>query len=497
MRRVTTGIAGELTQALNGALGTQFFNNLTGALAGAMQGFLLGGGKFGAGLGLVRGLVDEIGPGLLGNAGKGISDVLDKGFKGMATGAQISGLAGAFGIKLNNTGAQIGGAIGGALPIPGGAILGSIAGGLLGGLFTKPKRGAVSIGNVNGEGAVTGTAGNDADRIAGAKSVGSGVNAALQQLAERLGGELGNFAVAIGQGKENFRVSASGNAANAAAKNPNKRDLVYDGKDEAAAISAALANAIADGAIGGLSNAVQKALKANAANIDRALAEALKVQEIEALLGGVTGTIEKAFASFERQAKERVRIATAYGFDVVKIEELNAKERLKLSKQLLEDQVGSLQRLIDQMTGGSLFEGSAVDRRAALLDQIGKARSETDAGVEGAADKLAGLLEQLNSVSREVFGTTGGFAADRGAILDQARDAIAKANQRIAEAQTKSDPALTKTNAALDENNDQNAEMIALLKDIRGGGATAPSAADFGYASTTRLERLASTQAAV
>lgn len=83
---------------------------------------------------------------------------------------------------------------------------------------------------------------------------------------------------------------------------------------------------------------------------------------------------------------------------------------------------------------------------------------------EGAADKLAKLLEDLNAVSKEAFGTTGGFAADRSTIQDVARDTIAKANQRIAEAQKVSDPALAETNAALDENNGQNAQIIAILQ---------------------------------
>jgi hypothetical protein len=481
MRRMTEGTAQSLVDALNGVAGTQFFSKFTGSIAGAMQGYMVSGGSpWGAALGALK----EI-PGLP----KGIADKLGGAFKGMATGAQIAGLAGAFGIKMSNTGAQVGGAIGGALPIPGGAIIGSLLGGALGGLFKKTKTGAVSIGNVDGEGAITGTAGNNADRKGAATGLGGGVNSVLAQFADRLGGALGDYAVAIGIRKDEFRVSASGSAS-ATTKKKTSSDIIYKGKDEAAAVSAALANAIADGAITGLSDAVQRAIRANSSNVDKALAEALKVQDLEEMLAGLAGTAQKAFADFERQAKERLRVARAYGFDIVKVEELNAKERLKLSKQLLEEQVGSLQRLIDEMTGGSLFEGTAIDKRTSLLDQIAKAKADTDAGTEGAADKLAGLLEQLNAVSKDVYGTTGGFAADRSSILDQARDAIAQANQRIAEAQSKSDPALAQTNAHLDENNAQNAQIIALLAEQRGGVGVSPGA--FDYAG---LIRLASTQA--
>jgi len=92
-----------------------------------------------------------------------------------------------------------------------------------------------------------------------------------------------------------------------------------------------------------------------------------------------------------------------------------------------------------------------VDQRAALKVKIDKARADANAGVEGAADTLNQLLQQLNTVSKDAFGTTGGFATDRQQILDIARDTIAKANQRVAEAQKVSDPALSETNAQLNE----------------------------------------------
>jgi primosomal protein N' len=150
---------------------------------------------------------------------------------------------------------------------------------------------------------------------------------------------------------------------------------------------------------------------------------------------------------------------------VIAVDQRNNEDRIKLAKQLADQQVGTLQNLIDQMTTGSLYEGSAVDQRNAILAQITTTKAEADKGTEGAADKLAQLLEQLNSVSKDAYGTTGGFATDRQTILDAARNTIAQANARIAaaEAAAKTDPALTTTNAALDENNAQNADMLTAL----------------------------------
>ena len=61
-----------------------------------------------------------------------------------------------------------------------------------------------------------------------------------------------------------------------------------------------------------------------------ALNDALKVQSIEDLLAGFGGTARKTFIDFERQAKERLRIAGKYGFDLVALEAQNGKERAAL-----------------------------------------------------------------------------------------------------------------------------------------------------------------------
>lgn len=443
-----------LAELFDKTFGTQFFSAISQAVSGAMYGYATGGipGGILGGLKEIKGLPESLSKGL------------GKALGGAQTGTIVAGVANAVGIKLSKTGSQIGGALGSVIPGVG-SVIGSVVGGLIGKLFGKTKTGGVSLGLVNGKAAVTGTGGNSAQlksQLAG--SAGS-INSALGQIAQALGGDLGNFSVAIGKRKDEFRVSASGNVANTTKKKTNS-DIIYKGKDEAEAIQAALRNAIADGAVTGLSAAVQQALKSSP-DIDAAIKEALKVQDVELLVGGIGAQIEKQLKDFEKQAAERLRIARQYGFDVVKLEERNAKDRLKLTEKLLADQVGSLQSLIDELTSGSLFEGSAVDRRNALLAQISTAKAAADAGEEGAADKLAKLLEDLNAVSKEAFGTTGGFASDRSTILDAARDTIAKANQRISDAQKASDPALTETNAALDENNGQNAQIIAILQALQ------------------------------
>ncbi|MCC7097266.1 MAG: hypothetical protein IT472_08815 [Thermomonas sp.] len=430
--------------ALDDLLGVRFFTGLSGVLSGAIQGYVTAG-PVGAVLGAVngiRGLPD------------GIQKGLQRGLAGAQTGTQIAGLGKSLGLKTSSTGGAIGGAIGGATGIPGMDIVGSIVGSLVGGLFKKTPYGTAVVSGA-GDASV---AGNKKSARAAAGSLAEAVQNGIAGIAEQLGGEVGSYLVSIGTYKDKVRVSGSGKTGKLKGG-----DVVDFGKDgQEAGVAYAIQNAIADGGIKGLSAAVQRAL-GSTSNLDKAVKEALKVQEVEVALGGIGAIMEREFRTFEAQARERVRVARDYGFDLVAIEKYNAEQRQALTEKLLDAQVGSLKRLVDEMTSGSLFEGSALDRRTALLAQIDSARGDLAAGKEGAGDRLASLFEQLNSLSKEIYGTTGGFAADRASILDQATAAIAKANERIAAASAASDPALATTNAALDENNDQNAQMIAQL----------------------------------
>lgn len=412
-------------------------------------------------------------------SGKSLDSVLDRVFGGKAGLGKIIQNAG-FGVTAASLtgGNQIGGGIGGAAggyaasklltgllgsaagPI--GSILGGVLGGVVGNLFSKPKTGFAAITSVDANAVMSGNKEVTAALSGSAKSIQSGI----QKIADQLGGGVGSFNVSIGKREDYFRVDGDGSS-RVTAKHPGA-GLLYNGTDETAAIMAAIANAIADGAVTGLSARVQKALQSQP-DIDKALSEAVKVQNLELTMGGITAQIDKAFRDFENQAAERVRLAQAYGFDLVAIEKRNNEDRLKLAQQLAKSQVGGLQKLIDEMTGGSLFEGTAMDRIKAINDQIAKAKADLEAGVDGAGDALANLYQQRLAASKEAYGTTSGYAADRTATIDEARTAIAQANARIAASSGGkiSDPALATTNQALavanktlDEMADQTARLV-------------------------------------
>lgn len=444
-----------LMSKLDEIFGLNFFRRLSQTASGTLYGFQTGG-PVGAVLGGIQGLVRDLGNGGKINASwaETISKSLGAGLEGAQTGQQVAAFGKMLGIKTSSTGGSIGGAIGAMSGIPGGDIIGSIAGSLIGGVLKSSKRGTATVGAVNGSAEVTGTRGNSASRISAAKGLAGGALDALDQIIAALDGELGSFSGSIGIRNKKFVVDPTG-------QGRTKGSGVQKFDSEADAQAALLRDLIADGAVKGISAAVQKAL-GSSPDVEKAMKEALAVQDVEQLLGGLTGQWAKAFREFEAQASERLRIARQYGFDVAALEARNAEDRLKLQQKLLTDQIGGLQDLITEMTSGSLFEGSAVDRRTAILAEIEKARAALAKGEEGAGDRLAQLYRDLNEVSKSVYGTTGGFAQDRSNILDQARAAIAETNARIQQARGGGDPAVV---SALDENNDQNAQIIAALSD--------------------------------
>jgi hypothetical protein len=207
--------------------------------------------------------------------------------------------------------------------------------------------------------------------------------------------------------------------------------------------------------------------------------EALKVKEVEKLLGGMGAELEEQFSAFEKQAKERVRIATQYGFDVVAIEKRNAEDRAALVDQILSSRVGSLQTLLDDFKFGDLFEGTAADQRTALLAEIATTRTAADAGEDGAADRLAALLRQLTELSRDAFGTAGSeYATDRDSAVSAAEAVIKAENDRIRAAQD----AVATTNSELKtistltyESNDLLSQIAASLAQLTGSQAITTS----------------------
>lgn len=413
--------------------------------------------------------------------GKKIGEVGGKAMSGVATGAQIAGIANFLGIKgFSGQGAQIGGGIGALTGLPGGEILGSIAGGLIGSLIKGPTRsGYASIRTDdagNAQAAVSGGRNSDG-RKKEALTYADAVLDGLGRIASGLGGRLGSGLDlgTIGSQGDKFVFDPDGAGSQAGSK--------FDTIEEA--VSAALSSALGKGAVTGLSDAVRKAL-GSSTDVEKAVAEALQVKNLETLLGGVGGQLNAMFREFDDAAAERVRLAKTYGLDLIAVEKKNAEERAKLLDQTLAARVGSLQSLLKDLRYGDMFEGTADERRSQILGEITEARADADAGVDGAADRLSELYRLLIETTRENYGTAGAqFRSDKALVESGAADIIKRETDRInaaAQAQQATTAAVAAGNALVaegnrltDEGNDQLARLISaveannvLLRDMTG-----------------------------
>jgi hypothetical protein len=426
------------------------------------------------------------GIGISDDAATSIGKNAGKAFGGAAAGEAANQIfepiAKSIGLKTSKTGAEIGGAAGALSGIPGGQEIGAIVGSIIGGLFKTTKKGSVTLGNVDGSAAITSTSGNSASRIAAATTTGGAVNDALDTILQQVGGTLGNFAVSIGMRDKKYVVDSSGTG-----RTKGGTTTKYGSAEEAEA--AALADAIRDGAVQGVSAAVQAALQQNASDPNKAVSEALKVKAVEVAIGGIGAQLKATFDTFDTQAADSVAIAKKYGLDVLAVEKANADARTKLVSDTLKASVGSLQDFLTSLSSGDLFEGSAADKRSAILGQIATAKGQADQGVDGAADTLATLYQNLLSTSKDAYGTAGdAYSSDRDLAQSGAQSVIQSETDRINTAAGLQQATTAAVNTVADntsETNDLLAQIMAQLKQNGATSAVIPAGGGGGGASLT------------
>jgi len=406
--------AGEDFRTTMAEIGTEFSQKM-GRIAGFLDtiGNMIGGklGSFVQGAGALSksvgdfeqtktGISDQFSKAFGANspAIKGIGKAVGGAMAGMQIGEQIAGLGKALGVKTSKLGGQVGGAIGGAAFGPIGAAVGGALGSIVGGLFKKTPKGAAVITSGTTS-TVTGNKGSVRDSLTGSVS---SLQGGLQQLADQLGGELGNFRVSIGKYKDSYRVSSSG-ASNVDAKKSGKiSGLVYNGKDEAAAIAAALQDAILDGAISGLSDLMQKALKAGASNIDKAVTDALRIKDFEQAyreLFDPVGAAADAITAPMKALRETMNAVGASSTDLAKVQAVESK-RLT---DALKEQVSGFQSLLDDLNGNA-GGVTALTQLTADLSKLDAFKADQASGKAIDQDAFTALAQKIIGNTDEVYG---------------------------------------------------------------------------------------------
>jgi hypothetical protein len=413
-----TGLGGQLggfltlasgVRGREGSLGGGFSSGFGRSIFGAD-----GQSELGKALRPLKPMADAIGR-AFGDGGK----QLGKAAGGAATGSAISGLANAIGIKLNETGAQVGGAVGQLIGGPLGSLLGSVFGGIIGNLFAKS--GSTTVRSSGGEISKSGSGNAGVQRAT--SGLGSTIETAIETIAQQLGAQIGDFEVSIGKRGSSFRVDSLG-------LGRIRGSGVTATKDEAEALQLAIADAIRDGAIV-TSPRIRAALDRYADNVNKALSEALKVKQLEDLLASRGNPFAAMFRDMEFQIRQRNDVARRNGFDLVEIEKLNAEQRAETIQNALERTTGSIKSLLLDLTVGAGATGSARQRIEALTAERERVAALVRGGDVNQMDNLANIARQLDELQREAFGSAGGFAAGRSETISLLNSLVTDTEARI------------------------------------------------------------------
>lgn len=346
-----------------------------------------------------------------GDAVKGIGSAIGGAMQGYQMGSAIGDFGSMLGANNGfSSGSKIGGAIGGITGNPIIAAGASIIGGLIGGLLYKPKYGTASI--TSGEESGVSISGNKSSYKAAAGDAGSAVQAGLASIAETLGGEVGNFAVSIGQYKGKWRVSDNGRTGKLKGKYGDVTDFGKEGSAEA--IAYAIADAIKDGAITGISDFANKALKSLDTDAALSLVEAFKsiTDELDAMRDPIGAAVRAINDPLDSLIK-RMQAVGASTEDLNQVEEY----RTKKLDEALKSQLSSLQDFMKALNG----EGSgvsALDRLNADLAEF-KGFQDRIANGDSTVDQSAftQLGQQIFGEARDVYGTSTGAFQDIRAML--------------------------------------------------------------------------------
>lgn len=381
--------------------------------------------------------------------------------EGAAYGQMGGGIVGARSTE-GKIGSSIGGMLGqeagksifkalGSFAGPLGGLIGGALGGLFGGLFKKTTSGAVSLGvNQFGAAGISNTIGNSAAIQKEATGYGGAVAGSLNRIAEQLGGVVGDFSVAIGKRSSGWiKVSASGNAQATTGKKVTS-DIIYNGKDEAEAIRAALLNAIQDGAIKGIREGAQRLLKAGS-DIEAQLQKAMDFQSVFDRLkaykdpvGAALDTLNREFEKLKRTFAEAGASAAEYA----ELEELYGIERAKAIKEAAQRVTGSLQALFDDLMIGDTGL-SLRDRQANAKAAYDPLAARVAAGDVSAYDDYVKAAQALLDIERQISGSTQAYFDRRDEIARLTKTQIDAQQARI-DAATNSDSPFSNSQATGD-----------------------------------------------
>lgn len=334
------------------------------------------------------------------------------GGKGDKTAEGIGGILGEYGGKeLGKTiTKEIGGSLGktlGGFAGPLGGIVGGVLGDVVSGLFKKTERGSAQITSVDQAAVVNGNYSAVQSDLGG---LATNVQTGIRQIADALGADVGSFAVSINKYKDSYRVDPSGGTSVGGKYGTNDGVLKFD-NDPEGAVRAAIANALQDGAIKGISDASQRILAAGK-DLETAISKAVLIEAIPKDLKAMLDPVGAAVDELNRKWKKTVDALKEGGASTEQMAQAQQLYNLQLeqAKNSTSAASSTLKEFLSGLKLGSNSPYSLRDQEAAamaklqpFLDQIAAGKSIDQAAYQSAANTAIDIERQIYGSTKEFF----------------------------------------------------------------------------------------------
>ncbi|MEZ5708124.1 MAG: hypothetical protein R3E02_01910 [Blastomonas sp.] len=287
--------------------------------------------------------------------------------------------------------------------------IGGLVGGFLHSVVSSTKRGSAIIGGSGSALDVVGFYGNSGKRKEAAGGLAGEAISIIQQIADQLGGTV-NAAlgkVSIGYRKDEIFVDPQGRGYTKASKFSDIRGF---GEDTEAAIRFAVADLIGDNVLQGIRLGSQRLLK-NSKDIESGIADAHKFENVFKELDAIRDPLKAGLTGLDNEFRDLIDVFQRAGATVEELgnlEELYGIRRKELIEQITEQELGTLNDLLKDLTTGNSAL-SLRDRRASALEAYNPLAAAIQAGEKVDNEKFTQAARDLLAIERDLFGSQGGY----------------------------------------------------------------------------------------
>lgn len=321
------------------------------------------------------------------------------------------------------------------------------------------------------------------------------VQTGIRQIADALGGDLGSFAVSINKYKDSYRVDPSGGTSVGGKYGTNDGVLKFDGDPEGA-VRAAIANALQDGAIKGISDASQRIL-ASGKDLESAISKAVLIEAIPKNLKKMLDPVGAAIDDLNREWKKTVAALKEGGASAEQMAQAQQLYNLQLDqvKNSTASASATLKDFASSLKLGSASpyslrdqEREALTKLQPFLDQIAQGKSIDQSAYQSAANAAIDIERQIYGSTKQFFDFLDliqGATSKAISSIDNATPVSAAVESPFAKATADSAASTAKNTSTANDLLDQLSQLMQrnneLLAQIGAGGAN-----DGGFLSSTR-----------